>query len=69
MSMSTAKLYNDVNIVFFFKLVYYTDSIYKVYEDKLQNCFCNQFHYIGTNKQVETNSMTKNRGGNNGSEK
>jgi hypothetical protein len=50
----------------FFKLIYYTDSMYK---DKLQNCSCNQFHYIGTYKQVETNSMTKNRGGNDGSEK
>jgi len=40
-----------------------------VYKDKLQNCSCNQFHYIGTYKQVETNSMTRNRGGNNGSEK
>ena len=39
-----------------------------MYKDKLQNCSCNQFHYIGTYKQVETNSMTKNRGGNNGSE-
>ena len=54
---------------FFFKLIYYTDNIYKVYKDKLQNCSCNQFHYIGTYKQVEKNSMTKNRGGNNGSEK
>jgi hypothetical protein len=43
--------------------------IYKVYKDKLQNCSCNQFHFIGTYKQVEKNSMTKNRGGNNGSEK
>jgi hypothetical protein len=51
-----------------FFLIYYTDSIYKVYRDKLQNCSCNQFHYIGTYKQVETNSMTNNRGGNNGSE-
>ena len=40
-----------------------------MYEDKLQNCSCNQFHYIGTYKQMETNSMTKNGGGNNGSEK
>ena len=39
-----------------------------MYKDKLQNCSCNQFHYISTYKQVETNSMTKNRGGNNGSE-
>jgi len=54
---------------FFFKLIYYTDSVYKMYKDKLQNCSCNQFHYISTYKQVETNSMTKNRGGNNGSEK
>jgi len=40
-----------------------------MYKDKLQNCSCNQFHNISTYKQVETNSMTKNRGGNNGSEK
>jgi len=40
-----------------------------MYKDKLQNCSCNQFHYISTYKQVETNSMTMNRGGNNGSEK
>ena len=40
-----------------------------MYKDKLQNCSCNQFHYIGTYKQVETNSMTKNRGKNNGTEK
>jgi len=53
----------------FFKLIYYTDSIYKMYKGKLQNCSCNQFHYKSTYKQVETNSMTKNRGGNNGSEK
>ena len=52
-----------------FKLIYYTDSIYKVYKNKLQNYSCNQFHYIGTYKQVEKSSMTKNRGGNNGSEK
>ena len=54
---------------FFFKLIYYTDGIYKMYKDMLQNCSCNQFHYIGTYKQVETNSMTMNRGKNNGSEK
>ena len=35
-----------------------------MYKHKLQNCSCNQFHYIGTYKQVEKNSMTKNRGGN-----
>ena len=40
-----------------------------MYEDKLQNCSCNQFHNISTYKQVETNSMTKNRGGNNSIEK
>ena len=40
-----------------------------MYKDELKNCSCNQFHYIGTYKQEETNSMTKNRGGNNGSEK
>jgi hypothetical protein len=56
-------------IAVFFYLIYYTDSIYKVYKNKLQNCSCNQFHYIGTYKQVERNSMTKNRGGNDGSEK
>jgi len=39
-----------------------------MYKDKLQNCSCNQFHYTGTYKQVETNSMTMNRGENNGSE-
>jgi len=50
-------------------LIYYTDGIYKMYKDKLQNCSCNQFHYISTYKQVETNNMTKNRGGNNGGEK
>ena len=44
------------------------DPVYKVYKDKLQNCSCNQFHYIG-NKRVEKSSMTKNSGGNNGSEK
>ena len=55
--------------VSFFKLIYYTHNIYRVHKDKLQNCSCNQFHYIGTYKQVETNSVTKNRGGNNGSEK
>jgi len=56
-------------IFYFFKLIYYTDSTYKVYKDKLQNCSCNQFHYIDTYKQVEKNSMAKNRGGNDGSEK
>ena len=40
-----------------------------MYKDKLQNCSCNQFHYTSTYKQVEKNSMTKNGGGNNGSEK
>jgi hypothetical protein len=40
-----------------------------VYKDKLQNCSCNQFRCIGTCNQVETNSMTNNRGGNKGSEK
>jgi hypothetical protein len=50
-------------------LNYYTNSIYRVYKDKLQKYSCNQFHYIGTYKQVETNSMTKNRGGNNDIEK
>ena len=30
-----------------------------MFKDKLQNCSCNQFHYIGTYKQVEKNSMTK----------
>jgi hypothetical protein len=55
--------------IYFFNLIYYRDSLYKMYKDKLQNCSWNQFHYIVTYKQVETNSMTKNRGGNNGSEK
>ena len=32
----------DVTL-FFFEELYYTDSIYKVYKDKLQNCSCNQF--------------------------
>jgi len=50
-------------------LIYYTDSLHKMYKDKLQNCSCNHFHYIGTYKQVETNNMTMNRGENNGSEK
>jgi len=54
-------------VLFFF--IYYTDSLYKMYKDKVQNCSCNQFHYISTYKQVETNSITMNRGGNNGSEK
>jgi len=54
-------------ILFYF--IYYTDSRYKVYKDKLQNCSRNQFHCIGTCNQVETNSMTNNRGGNKGSEK
>ena len=53
----------------FLKLIYYTHNIYKVYKDKLQNCSCNQFHFTGTYKQVEKNIMTKNRGGNDGSEK
>ena len=64
---------NDVEArvwcVVFFNWFFYTDSIYSVYKDKLQNCSCNQFHYIGTYKQVESSSMTKNRVGNNGSEK
>ena len=40
-----------------------------MYKEKLQNFSCNQFLYTGTYKQVETNSMTMNRGENNGSEK
>jgi len=39
-----------------------------VYKVTLQNCSCNQFRYIGTCNQVETNSMTNNRGGIKGSE-
>ena len=63
-----SNFYKDANIVSFLKLIYYT--VYKkMYKDKLQNCSCNQFHNIGTYKQVETNIMTKNRGENNGSEK
>ena len=53
----------------FFKFIYYTDIIYKMYKDKLQNCSCNHFHCIGTYRQVEKNRLTKNRGGNNGREK
>jgi hypothetical protein len=55
--------------MFFLKLIYYTDTRHKVYKDKLQNCFCNQFHCLGTCNRVETNSMTNNRGGNKRSEK
>jgi len=63
-----SNFYKDANIVSFLKLIYYT--VYKkMYKGKLQNCSCNQFHNIGTYKQVETNIMTKNRGENNGSEK
>jgi len=40
-----------------------------MYKGKLKICSCYQFHYIGTYKQVETNNMTTNRGGNDGSEK
>ena len=69
LSQSTLDCEMFVKNFLFFKLIYYTYSIYKVYKDKLQNCSCNQFHYIGTYKQVETNSVTKNRGGNSGSEK
>jgi len=29
--------------VFFFFKIYYTESIYSVYKDKLQNCSLNQF--------------------------
>ena len=50
-------------------MIYYTVSRYKEYKDKLQNCSCYQFHCIGTCNQVETISMTNNRGGNKGSEK
>ena len=58
-----------IGLYVFFKLIYYTDTRHKVYKDKLQNCFCNQFHCIGTCNRVETNSMTNNRGGNKRSEK
>ena len=40
-----------------------------MYKNKLQKCSCNKFHCIGTYIKVETNIMTKNRGGNKGSEK
>ena len=50
---------NPQGCVFLIDLLH---SIYKVYRDKLQNCSCNQFHYVGTHKQVKTNSMTKNIG-------
>ena len=43
--------------------------MYEVYKDKLHNCSCNQLHFIGTYKYVEKNSMTKNGGRNNDSEK
>ena len=36
-------------------MIYYTDSLYKMYKDKSQNRCCNQFHYIGTYKQVGKN--------------
>ena len=29
-----------------FRKIYYTDSIYKVHMDKLQNCSCNQFFFF-----------------------
>ena len=54
---------------FFLKSIYYTDNIYKVYKISYKNCSCNQFRYVGTYKQVEKNSMAKNGGGNDGSEK
>ena len=55
---------------FLFTLNYDARSTtHQMYKDKLQNCSCNQFHYICTYKQVEKNSITKNRGGNKGSEK
>jgi len=31
---------------FFFKEIYFTDSMYSAYKDKLQNCSCNQFELI-----------------------
>ena len=33
----------------FFKEIYFTDSIYSVYKDKLQNFSFNQFEYILNN--------------------
>ena len=54
---------------FFFIIGLLHNTRYKVYKDKLQNCSCNQFRCIGTCNQVETNSMTNNRGGNKCSEK
>ena len=33
---------------FIFKGIYYTDSVYSVYKDKLQNYSCNQFEEIFT---------------------
>ena len=62
--LSTYVDLRPIQCVFFLKLIYYTDSRYKVYKDKLQNCSCNRFHCIGTSNQVETNNMTNNRGGN-----
>jgi hypothetical protein len=32
-------------VLVIFKEIYCTESIYSVYKDKLQNCFCNQFEY------------------------
>ena len=69
MDLSELRAVWHVSLFFLCILIYYADSRYKVYKDKLQNCSCNQFHCIGTCNQVETNSMTNNRGGNKGSEK
>jgi hypothetical protein len=33
-----------VVLMFFLKEIYCSDSIYRVYKDKLQNSSCNQFH-------------------------
>jgi len=35
--------FRKVVAYFLFKEMYGTDSIYRVYKDKLQNCSCNQF--------------------------
>jgi len=69
LAAKTCYLFEHIMNSYFFKLIYCTDSRYKVYKDKLHNCSCNQFHCTGTCNQGETNSMTNNRGGNKGSEK
>jgi len=59
----------DLKKNIFFKEIYYTESIYKVYKDKLQNCSCNHSINMYLIEQVEMNSMDINIGVNSGSEK